>query len=147
MASGTVEILEVHRVGHPVTIHLPIRQSLGAFLLAGIEAVCVFYVSTAKVGLVVASAAIGASSWATFLHRDIFRIPTLAVASFGAILNLFLLWRAQRLRNAPSAAWRKRPLSRKEKARAMSVIFLSVLTLVITAAEIWIHRALHSSAL
>ena len=41
-------------------------------------------------------------------HRDAFRIPMLALATIGAIVNLAVLAWIWRLRAQPSAAWRKR---------------------------------------
>jgi hypothetical protein len=122
-----------------------LKQSGGAFLLAAVEAVCVFYIAAAKSGLVLAAAGIAASGWATVLHRDIFRIPVLTIAAGGALLNLYLLWHTQKLRNASSAAWRRRPLTRSERWRIGAVLLLSLMTMLVTAAEICIHRALHHS--
>jgi len=122
---------------------LPIKQSWGAFALATIEAVCVFYVGASQAGLIVGSFAVGTLGVAQFIHRDVFRIPILIAAVLGAALNLYLLWNAQRLRNAPAAAWRKRPLTRRERLRIGMVIGLSVLTFAITAWEILLHRRLH----
>jgi len=122
---------------------LPIKQSWGAFALATIEAVCVFYVGASQAGLIVGSFAVGTLGVAQFIHRDVFRIPILIAAVLGAALNLYLVWNAQRLRNAPAAAWRKRPLTRRERLRIGMVIGLSVLTFAITAWEILLHRRLH----
>lgn len=146
MASQTAEVSEVQNTFNAEAIDLTVKRGWGAFSLAVIEAVCVFYVSAGKLGLIVASTSIAASGWATILHRDCFRIPMLAIASTGAILNLFLLWRAQSFRNASSAAWRRRPMSRRELYKTNRVIALSLATLIITIAEVWIHHVLHGSA-
>ncbi|MBZ5509032.1 MAG: hypothetical protein LAO78_26530 [Acidobacteriia bacterium] len=145
MASQTAEISELQEAVNTEANDLTVKQGWGAFFMAVIEAVCVFYVSAGKLGLIVASTSLAASGWATFLHRDVFRIPVLAMASIGAVLNLFLLWRAHALRNAPAAAWRRRPLSRRERWRTGRVIALSLATLTITTAEVWIHHVLHGA--
>jgi hypothetical protein len=122
---------------------LPVKQSWGAFALATVEAICVFYVGAAQAGLLVGSVAAGAVSVARFIHRDFFRVPILLAAVLGAVLNLFLVWNAQRLRNAPSAAWRKRPLSSRDRWRIGTVVVLSILTFAIATFEVVLHRRLH----
>jgi hypothetical protein len=124
-------------------VDLPVKQSWGAFALAMIEAVCVFYVGASQAGLIVGSFAVGTLGVAQFIHRDVFRIPILIAAVLGAGLNLFLVWNGQRLRNAPAAAWRKRPLTSRERLRIGMVVALSVLTFAMTAWEILLHRRLH----
>ncbi|HKD82409.1 MAG TPA: hypothetical protein VKH81_22160 [Candidatus Angelobacter sp.] len=121
-----------------------VKRCWGAFLLAAIEAVCVFYVSAAKLGLAVAAATIATSGWATVLHRDVFRIPMLALASLAAACNLFLVWRARSLMNAPAAAWRRRTPTLRERWRTRTVVAVSLLTLLLAAAEVVIHH-LHQS--
>ncbi|MBZ5523778.1 MAG: hypothetical protein LAP21_16210 [Acidobacteriia bacterium] len=122
---------------------LPVRRSWGTLALATVEAICIFYVGAAQAGLLVGSFAAGAVSVARYIHRDIFRLPILAVAVVGAALNLYLVWNAQRLRNAAAAAWRKRPLTSQERRRIGIVVVLSVLTFAIAAWEILLHRRLH----
>jgi sterol desaturase/sphingolipid hydroxylase (fatty acid hydroxylase superfamily) len=122
---------------------LPVGRSWGAFVLATVEAVCVFYVGAAQAGLLVGSFAAGALGVANFIHREIFRVPILLAAIVGAALNLYLMWNAQRLRNAPAAAWRKRPLTGRERWRIGLVLGLSLATFAIAAGEIVLHRRSH----
>ncbi|HET8888180.1 MAG TPA: hypothetical protein VFQ41_04695 [Candidatus Angelobacter sp.] len=124
---------------------IPVKASWGAFIVAIVEAVCVFAVATAGAGIALGSVAATVAGWAIFLHRDIFRIPALLLAIGGSAFNLFLLWTAYRLRNAPAAAWRKQPISSKERSRIVLVFVLSVLTLIICGAEIYLHRSFHHS--
>lgn len=124
-------------------VEAPVKRSIGAFILAAIEAVCVVYLSAAKAGFIIAAAAVAGGTWATVLHRDIIRIPMLAASTAAALANLFLLWKAHRLRNAPAAAWRKKPLKTSESWRIRIVLVLSLLALGLTATEIYFHRLLH----
>jgi hypothetical protein len=124
---------------------IPVKASWGAFFVAIVEAVCVFAVATAGAGIALGSVAATVAGWAIFLHRDIFRIPALLLAIGGSAFNLFLLWTAYRLRNAPAAAWRKQPISSKERSRIVLVFVLSVVTLIICGAEIYLHRSFHHS--
>ena len=141
MASRTAGISELQS-GIEAT-ELPVKRCWGAFLLAAVEAVCVFYVSAAKLGLAVAAATIATSGWATLLHRDIFRIPMLTLASMTAAFNFFLLWRARSLMNAPAAAWRRRTPTLRERWRTRIVVAVSLLTLLLAAAEVAIHHSHH----
>jgi hypothetical protein len=93
--------------------HVPLKRSWGAFLLATIEAVCLFVVTAGRTGIALSAISASLTGWIGFLHRDIFRIPALLLAIIGSVLNLWILWRFHRLRNAPAAAWRKKPLTAK----------------------------------
>jgi hypothetical protein len=126
-------------------VQIPVKRSWGAFLLAIVEAVCVIAVTAARTGTALSSVLGSVTGWALFLHRDIFRIPALLLAIIGSIFNLFLLRRAYRLRNAPAAMWRKKPLTVKERWRISLVFTLSVLTLMAAGSEIYFHRLLHHS--
>jgi DNA-binding transcriptional LysR family regulator len=125
------------------TDRLPVKRSWAALLLTFIEAVCVFSVAAAKAGVLLGSAAAIATGWSVSLHRDAIRIPVLLVAMTGAGFNLYLIWKRRRLRNSPAAAWRKRALPKRERLRTGVVLWLSVLTLILGAAEIYFHRLLH----
>lgn len=127
---------------------IPVKQSWGTFILAAVEAVCVFVVAAGRAGIALSSiSATATASAAVFLHRDSFRIPVLLLAIAGSLFNLFLLWRFYRLRNAPAAAWRKKPLTKRERWRIGLVLALSVLTLLTAGAEIYFHRLLHHTKL
>ena len=121
-------------------------RSWGALLLAILQALCVVSVGMARAGIVLGAGAATAVYWANFFHRDIFRLPILVVAVVGAGFNLYLLWNSRRLRNAPAAAWRKRPLTRGERWRIGVVLCLSILTLVTAAAEFYYHRIIHQTS-
>lgn len=127
----------------PAELHLPVRNSWITLIISIVEAVCVFAVAAAKAGLVLGSAAIALTGWTLLLHRDVIRIPLLFIAIVGSLINLYLLWRAHRLRTAPSAAWRRRPLTSREQWRIGLVFSLSVVTLALGMAEIYFHRLLH----
>lgn len=125
--------------------HVPLKRSWGAFFLATIEAACLIVVTAGRTGIALSAISASVTSWIAFLHRDIFRIPALLLAIIGSMINLWILWRSHRLRNAPSAAWRKRSLTAKERWRISIVLVLSVLTLFTAAFEIHFHRLIHHS--
>ena len=121
-------------------------RSWGALLLAVLQALCVVSVGIARAGIVLGAGTATAVYWANFFHRDIFRLPILILAVAGAGFNLYLLWNSHRLRNAPAAAWRKRPLTRGERLRIAVVFCLSIFTLVTVALEVYYHRIVHQTS-
>ena len=146
MHQQRIQIMDISRnesVLSPKAEPLPLKRSGATLILAFIEAVCVFAVAAAKAGILVGSTAAILSGWSLSLHRDAIRIPVLVLAVTGAVVNLHLVWKRQRLRNSSTAAWRKRPLTRSERWRTGLVLWLSLLTLVLAAAEIYFHRRLH----
>jgi hypothetical protein len=120
--------------------------TVGSLGLAIIQGVCATAVFLSGIGtalglssLVVATAA----GPATGFHANRFRIPMLALAGFGAVVNLVLLWNAERIRRNPAARWRMRPLTRKERWERWIQLGASVLTLLLIAGELLAHPMFH----
>jgi hypothetical protein len=117
--------------------------SLGLAIIQGVCATAVFVsgISTA-LGLSTVAAAAAAGP-ATGLHANRFRIPMLALAGLGAVVNLVLLWDAERMRRNPAARWRMRPLTRKERWEKGIQLAASILTLLLIAGELLAHPMFH----
>jgi len=117
--------------------------SLGLAIIQGVCAAAVFVsgISTA-LGLSTVAAAAAAGP-ATGLHAKRFRIPMLALAGLGAVVNLVLLWNAERIRRNPAARWRMRPLTRKEHWEKSIQLGASILTLLLIAGELLAHPMFH----
>src|SRR5579871_4430044 len=111
-------------------------KSCTAVILAVVQAVCAFSIMTAKAALLTSSIAAFTTVWARYLHRDLFRIPMLALAILLSVVNLYLLWRFYSLRSRGVAAWRKKALKTGDKLKSAFILFLSLLSLLISAAEI-----------
>jgi hypothetical protein len=122
-------------------------KSWMALGLAVLEAACVFAVAAAKTGVLLGSIAAAAAGWTVALHRDALRIPALLIAIVGSMINIYLVWKFFRLRNAPEAAWRKRPLTAGNVLRISIVLGLSAITLLLAFSEIYLHRQSHHSLL
>jgi len=118
--------------------------SLSALGMAVIEAACAFLILANGIATVLGLSAVTVAGGASLLHSDPIRYPLLTLAALGALLNLFSQANAWRLRNDPAAAWRKRPLTTKQKRRNAMVLALSILTLVIVTAELWAHAQMHA---
>jgi hypothetical protein len=117
-----------------------------SLFLATIEAVCVFVVSANGVAAVVGSSGIVLVEGARIFHQAAIRLPLLAVATFIALLNLWMLFNTLRLRRSGAAQWRIRPLQASERRRMMVIAALSVITLLFVALELFLHLRLHGSA-
>ncbi len=95
------------------------------------------------IGLSALAATAGIHAPAHGFHQDAIRIPMMALALAGALLNLFVLWRVRKLRNRPAAQWRQKPLSAKKKYSERLQYALSILTLILLAAEWFTHPLIH----
>jgi hypothetical protein len=96
--------------------------------------------------LLLGGASISLSQGAVLFHSAAIRLPLVSLATLGALLNLWLLFKAWRLRRAPSARWRRKPLDQKERQRIVIVGTLSIITLLVVAKEFFLHHRLHGSS-
>lgn len=119
--------------------------SSGALALALMEAACIFFVSVYGLATSLGLGAL-AITWGSEVHSAPVRLPLLAVATAGALLSLWLVWNRWRLRSAPAARWRKKPLSRRERLRISFILAVSVLTLLVVGRELYLHHVQHGSA-
>src|SRR6266481_9903644 len=118
-----------------------------AFLFAVLQSVCSAFIALNGVRLLIGvgafAAATGALKLADRIHIDAIRIPMLLLALAGSLLNLVVLWQVWRLRGRPASAWRQQPVSKQKKRSEQAQFILSVLTLLLLAAEFVGHRMLH----
>ena len=121
-------------------------SSGASFLLATIEAVCLFVVSANAVAALVGSSGIVLVEGARIFHKAAIRLPLLALATVIALFNLWMLFNTWRLRRSGAAQWRIRPLQTPERRRMMVIAALSLITLLFVALELFLHHRLHGSA-
>src|SRR5882724_5887233 len=95
------------------------------------------------IGLSALAAAAGIHAPAHGFHQDSIRIPMMTLAFLGAILNLFVIWKVRSLRSKPAAQWRQQPLTKKRLNSERFQIALSILTLLLLAAEWITHPLVH----
>ncbi|WP_158791781.1 hypothetical protein [Granulicella sp. L60] len=107
---------------------------------------------TAVIALSGISAAIGLGSFAAALglnrlggsfHNDVIRIPMMAVALIGSLINLYVLWRVRSLRTRPASQWRIRVSSSKQRRAELFQFSISLLTVALVIAEWVAHEFLH----
>ncbi len=121
-----------------------------SLLLALLQSLCtaVLTISGIRVaiGLSALAAASGIYAPARGFHQDAIRIPMLTIAAVGALINLGVLAWIRHLRTRPSAQWRRRPLSRKEKNSERLQVVLAILTLILVTLEVWTHSIVHRTS-
>jgi hypothetical protein len=116
-------------------------------MIAMVQSLCtaVLAVSGIRVaiGLSALAAAAGIYAPARGFHQDAIRIPMLTLAAAGAAINLAVLGWIWRLRSRPSAQWRRRELSPKQKRSERLQVVLAVVTLILVGLEVWTHPMVH----
>ena len=114
-----------------------------ALLQSACTAVIAFSSVRVAIGLSALAAAAGIHAPAHGFHQDAIRIPMMVLAFLGAVLNLYVVEKARRLRSRPASQWRQQPVTKKKLNSERFQIALSVLTLLLLAAEWIIHPLVH----
>lgn len=116
-------------------------------LIALLQSLCtaVFAISGVRVaiGLSALAAVSGIYAPAKGWHQDAIRIPMLIFATVGSIVNLAVIWWIRHLRNQPSAQWRRREPTAREKRSVRLQVALAIITLVLVGLESWTHTLVH----
>ncbi len=94
-------------------------------------------------GLSALAAAAGIHAPAKGFHQDAIRIPMMLFALFGSLINLFVIWKIRSLRSKPASQWRQKPVTTKQKNSERLQIAVSILSLVLLAAEWITHPMIH----
>ena len=120
--------------------------SWSSFLFAILQSVCSAFIALNGVRLLIGvgafAAASGALKLADRMHIAAIRIPMMLLALAGSVLNLVVLWQVWRLRRRPASAWRQTAVPKQKIASEWLQFTLSVLTLLLLAAEFVAHRIL-----
>src|SRR5205807_10580584 len=95
------------------------------------------------IGLGALAAAAGIHAPARGFHQDAIRIPMMLLAFLGAVLNLYVVGKVRRLRSKPATQWRQQPVTKKKLNSERFQIALSILTLLLLAAEWITHPLVH----
>lgn len=124
------------------------RALTGASLvLALLQSLCtaVFAISGIRIviGLTALAAVSGIYAPAKGFHQDAIRIPMLIVAALGSVVNLAVIAWIWHLRAKPSAQWRRRELSTKQKRSERFQVAMAILTLILVGLETWTHPKIH----
>jgi hypothetical protein len=95
------------------------------------------------IGLSALAAAAGIHAPAHGFHQDAIRIPMMTLAFLGGVLNLYVIGKVHRLRSRPASHWRQQPLTKKKLNSERFQIALSIVTLLLLAAEWITHPLVH----
>ena len=95
------------------------------------------------IGLGALAAAAGIHARAHGFHQDAIRIPMMVLALLGAVLNLYVVGKVRRLRSRPAAQWRQQPVTKTKLNSERFQIALSILILLLLAAEWITHPMVH----
>src|SRR5215471_19941071 len=98
-----------------------------SFAAAVIQAICVFSMASNSLKVALGIGSVAAAGSSSFIHSDPVRIPLMILSAIGATITLYVVWNGWRLRNRPSARWRKQPLSIRERRRIGVAIAFSLL--------------------
>lgn len=118
-----------------------------SFLFALLQSLCTAVLTLSgirvAIGLSALAAASGVYAPARGFHQDAIRIPMLIIAAAGALVNLAVIAWIRHLRSRPSAQWRRRQTTAKEKRSERLQIILAVVTLILVGLETWTHTMVH----
>jgi hypothetical protein len=132
----------------PASRFLDLRVlSWPSFLFALLQSLCTAVIAVSGVrvaiGLAALAEAAGVHAPARGFHQDAIRIPMMITALLGALINLFVIWRIRSLRSRPASQWRQQPVTKKKLNSERFQIALSVVTLILLAAEWITHPMIH----
>jgi hypothetical protein len=121
--------------------------SWSGILFAILQSACTAVIAISGVrvaiGLSALAAAAGIHHPAKGFHQDAIRIPMMFFALLGSLINLFVIWKIRSLRSKPASRWRQKPVTSRKLNSERLQIALSVVTLVLLAAEWITHPMVH----
>ena|SRR5438477_7883453 len=116
-------------------------------LFAVLQSACTAVIAISGVrvaiGLSALAAAAGIHAPAKGFHQDAIRIPMMLLALAGSLVNLFVIWKIRKLRSKPAAQWRRKPVTPQKLNSERLQIALSLITLLLLAAEWITHPMVH----
>jgi hypothetical protein len=120
-----------------------------SFFFALLQSICGAFVAISGLRLAIGigsfALSTGAATAMERFHADWIRIPMIAIALLGSLLNLGILWQIRHLRNRPAAQWRQKPLSPHQRRMERVQMVLSLATLVLLGVEEYLHFSHHHS--
>ena len=145
-----VEARQTENAAAPPRDNLPRRLKLlswSGVIFAILQSACTAVIAISglrvAIGLTALAAAAGIHAPARGFHQDAIRIPMLALALLGSLVNLFVIWKVRKLRGKSASQWRRQPISAQKLRGERWQIILSILTLVLLAAEWITHPIIH----
>lgn len=114
-----------------------------SFFFALLQSVCTFIAAVDGLRLLIGAGslafAVEAGEVLDRFHVNWIRIPMVAFALLGSLLNLAILAQLRYLRNRPASQWRQQPLSTQKLRMERMQLFLALATLILLGAEECLH--------
>lgn len=121
--------------------------TLTSFFFILLQSFCTFAMAVsgvrAVIGVGALAGAVGLIRPIVWFHHDIYRIPMMVLALGGSVLNLYFISRIRTLRARPSSQWRMTAPTPRQLRSENFQIALSIVTLVLLAAEEIAHLVYH----
>jgi uncharacterized iron-regulated membrane protein len=156
MNSPTMEQLEQSQITSQTDTGVPRPKmllvnskvlNLSSIIFAILQSACTAVIAISglrvAIGLSALTAAAGIHAPAHGFHQNAIRIPMMALAFLGAVINIFVIWKVRNLRSKPASQWRQQPVTQKKLNSERFQIALAVLTLLLLAAEWITHPMVH----
>ena len=122
---------------------------LTSFLFVMLQSACTAVMAISGLRLLIGLTSLAATSvlpeFLLAIHAERIRVPMMAVAVFGSLVNLYVLWRIRSLRSRPASRWRVGPITAKQHRSELFQIALSILTVALVVTESLAHHHLHGS--
>ncbi len=135
----TANNIESATTEEPVSERTSILLSATSFAGGIIQGACAILVASSTAKIFLGIAGLAAAVKTSELHANVIRLPLMAISTILALITLFVLWNAHRMRNLPSARWRTHALTARQKAGIAFSFAAAVITLVLVVAEATIH--------
>ncbi|MGC1294832.1 MAG: hypothetical protein WA869_07305 [Alloacidobacterium sp.] len=114
-----------------------------SFFFALLQSVCTFFIAVSGLRLLIGITSLTVSAgFAAALdrfHMNWIRIPMIALALAGALLNLVVLAQVRYLRSRPASQWRIKPPSLRTLRMERIQFVLSIATLILIGLEEYFH--------
>ena len=118
-----------------------------SFFFALLQSICTFFIAVSGLRLVIGIGSLAMSAGVVGaldrFHTDWIRVPMMALALVGALVNLAVLAQIRYLRRRPASRWRTKPPSPRTLRMERLQFVLSIATLVLIGLEEYFHLRLN----
>lgn len=117
------------------------------FFFALLQSICTFFIAVSGLRLVIGIGSLAMSAGVVGaldrFHADWIRVPMIALALVGSLVNLAVLAQIRYLRGRPASRWRTKPPSPRTLRMERLQFALSMATLFLIGLEEYFHLALN----
>ena len=118
-----------------------------SFFFALLQSVCTFFIAVSGLRLLIGVGSLAMSAGVVGaldrFHADWIRVPMLAIALMGALVNLAVLAQIRYLRGRPASQWRMKPPGVRTLRMERLQFVLSIAALFLIGLEEYFHHGLN----